>query len=189
MTPAHSISSPCSGSSPPTPLPETRTSPAPCGACFLAWFPPYPWHVSSIPLLFHHRRKGTPMSTRVLLIEDDGAALHHMNLALIKAGYQVETARNLPEAYDKLSQQTLTYAAILTDYNLGRRNQTGLEVWQFARASRFSGIFIGSSAEMENWQRVVDHGDDPNFHAVPKKDFHWDDTAVITKLQQLGITP
>ncbi|RYG61022.1 MAG: response regulator [Alphaproteobacteria bacterium] len=127
------------------------------------------------------------MSPRILLIEDDGLAMHHMNLCLIKAGYQVETASNLMEAYDKLSQQTLTYAAILSDYNLGRRNQTGLEVWQFARASSFSGIFIGSSADMENWQRVVDHGDDPNFHAVPKKDFHWDDAAILTKLKQCGI--
>lgn len=129
------------------------------------------------------------MATRLLLIEDDGTAQHHMKVALIKAGYQVETASNLSEAYEKLGQKTLPYAAILSDYNLGGRKQTGLEVWQATRAYRYPGIFIGSSSVMENWQQVVDYGEDPNFYAIPKTDYHWDSAAILAKLKERGIHP
>lgn len=129
------------------------------------------------------------MAKTILLVEDDAVAQAAMKRALTEAGYKVDTASSIYEAYEKLGQSPLPYAAILSDYNLGKRNQTGLEVWQATRAYRLKGVFIGSSSKMDKWQQVVDHGDDPNFHAIAKLDYLWNHAAILAKLTELGITP
>ena len=133
--------------------------------------------------------KGYPM-TRILLVEDDIAMSHRIGEILLEAGYKVDAAHALSRAYDFLMHPQGTYDAILSDYNLGRRSETGLEVWQFVRNSPHRPVpFIASSSTMDKWQRIIDHGDDPNFHPIPKGMYGWDDEAVLAKLTELGITP
>lgn len=126
---------------------------------------------------------------RILLVEDQNYARTRMRQTLEAKGYSVTAAATLNDAYAHVCVKDLPYAAILCDYNLGGRNRTGLELWQATRASRHSVPFIGSSSEMDYWQKVVEYGEDPLFHAIPKVDNMWDDTAILAKLAELNITP
>ena len=131
---------------------------------------------------------------RLLVVEDTPTLLITLAEALEAAGYQVDTAANA-----QLAQQSIrppegpqpTYAAILTDFNLGDTDvasgRTGMNVFEYARRVLHPmPPFIGSSSEMRYWEPFKKN---ENIHLIPKSLGGWTTDAVLAKLTELGIPP
>lgn len=67
---------------------------------------------------------------RVLVVDDDGDSREVLSLVLADAGYTVETARNAPEAMEKIS----TFSADLVLSDLQMPGMSGLELIRALRA-------------------------------------------------------
>ena len=138
---------------------------------------------------------------KLLIVEDN---LYNLELAaqyLRAEGYEVDQANDLRGAYDHLDQnRQKAYDAIVSDYNLGHRKETGLQVYQFALATYGSLAMpplIGTSSEIEKWQEIIDvfltdegFARNPTIHAIPKHDGGtWNIGTIVTKLKELNINP
>ncbi|RYG61021.1 MAG: response regulator transcription factor [Alphaproteobacteria bacterium] len=159
-----------------------------CGACVLGPFRPIPLHSQHHPQPLVYTEN--PMAPRLLLVEDHLHSRTAITMFLSEAGYAVDPCPDFSSALRHLQNaqnDVPDYAAVLTDYNLGHRDFTGLSVCQaMRRTSNRKAPIIASSSEMHYWQEVADVF---QLNLVPKLHHQWDGPAVLATLQQLGITP
>lgn len=131
---------------------------------------------------------------RLLVVEDTPALLLTAVEALEAAGYEVDAATSAKQAQrclQPLDGPQPTYAAILSDFNLGDTDiasgLTGMNVFQYAwRVLRPMPPFIGSSSEMRYWEPFRKT---KNLHLISKIVGSWDTEAILAKLTELGIPP
>ncbi|RYG60134.1 MAG: response regulator transcription factor [Alphaproteobacteria bacterium] len=130
------------------------------------------------------------MAPRLLLVEDDLHSRTAITLFLGDAGYAVDPCPDFASALRHLQNaqnDVPDYAAVLTDYNLGHRDLTGLSVCQaMRRTSNRKAPIIASSSEMKYWEEVADVF---KLNLVPKLRHQWDGPAILAKLEEIGIKP
>lgn len=97
---------------------------------------------------------------RVLIVDDDEIALHLLDHALAKAGYEVESARNGFEALEKL--RSGRFRLVVSDWMMPE--MSGLELCRRVRRQQFSGyiyfILVTSRAGTDHVIEGLDAGAD-----------------------------
>ncbi|PZP39793.1 MAG: hypothetical protein DI585_03090 [Pseudomonas fluorescens] len=130
---------------------------------------------------------------RLLIVEDTLTLMMELEELLLSAGYRLELAMSVPQATEALRKSTeenQLFAAIISDFNLGglrpESMKTGINVFQYAYRILGKNMppFIGSSTEMHYWEPFKNT---KGIYLIPKKNFHWNEQAVLTQLKDLGL--
>jgi DNA-binding NtrC family response regulator len=74
------------------------------------------------------------MSDHLLVVDDDDAICQVLSTYFEGAGFEVETARSIPEAAERLS--SARYAAVIVDVCLSKKGTEGLAIAAYVRQMR-----------------------------------------------------